>query len=87
MRGAIAAIVGLGLAGCAARTAVDIVTLPVRAGAKTVDLLTTSQAEADEKRGRAIRKREECLGREERRARREGREPDAWICGEGDRTR
>jgi hypothetical protein len=45
-----------------------------------VDVLTTSQAEADEKRGRALRKHEECLGKEERQARKEHREPDPARC-------
>jgi hypothetical protein len=56
------AALSLALPGCIARTAVDIVTLPVKAVGKTADVLTTSQSEADEKRGRALRKREECLG-------------------------
>ena len=47
------------LSGCIAQTALDIVTLPVKAASKTVDVLTTSQSEADENRGREIRKREE----------------------------
>ncbi len=68
------------LTGCIARTAVDVVTLPVKAASKTVDVLTTSQSEADEKRGRAIRKREECIGKEERRAERKGRAPDYTRC-------
>lgn len=54
------------LSGCLARTAVDVVTLPVKAGSKAVDLATTSQSEADEKRGRELRKREERLGKLER---------------------
>ncbi|WP_324608180.1 hypothetical protein [Porphyrobacter sp. AAP60] len=41
-------------------------TLPVRAVGKGVDLATTSQSEADENRGREIRKREERLGKLER---------------------
>jgi hypothetical protein len=72
----------LPLGGCLAKTAVDVVTLPVRAAAKSVDLLTTSQKEADEKRGRAIRKHEECLGKEEREARKAKREPDPSSCPE-----
>jgi hypothetical protein len=75
------AAMALALSGCV-QTAVDIVTLPVRAAAKTVDVLTTSQSEADEKRGRAIRKREECIGKEDRRATRERRAPDYSRCGE-----
>ncbi len=46
------------LAGCVS-TAVSIVTLPVRVAAKTVDVLTTSQSEADRNRGRRERKAEE----------------------------
>jgi hypothetical protein len=68
------------LSGCIAQTAVDVVTLPVKAASKTVDVLTTSQAEADQKRGREIREREECEGREERRARKADREPDYTRC-------
>lgn len=44
----------------------DVVTLPVRAVGAGVDAVTTSQSEADEKRGREIRKREERLGELER---------------------
>ncbi len=68
------------LSGCIAQTAIDIVTLPVSAASKTVDVLTTSQSEADEKRGREIRKREECTAREERRAQREERAPEHSRC-------
>ena len=38
-----------------------------------VDAVTTSQAEADQRRGREIREAEERLGREERRREREAR--------------
>jgi hypothetical protein len=51
------------LSGCLARTAVDLVTLPVKAVGAGVDAVTTSQAEADQKRGREIRRREEKLGK------------------------
>jgi len=58
------------LSGCViasvADAAVDIVTLPVDVAAKGVDMATTSQSEADEKRGREIRKAEEKAGREAR---------------------
>jgi len=64
------------LSGCIASTALDIVTLPVRAAGAAVDAVTTSQSEADEKRGREIRKQEEREGKaarkrasQERRAR------------------
>lgn len=53
----------LSLSGCLAKAAVDVVTAPVRIASKGVDWATTSQSEADEKRGREIRKREERLGK------------------------
>lgn len=59
-------LVALSLSGCLAKTALDIATAPVRVASKAVDLATTSQSEADEKRGREIRKREERLGQLER---------------------
>ena len=52
--------------GQVASTAVDVVTLPVKAVGAGVDAVTTSQSEADQKRGREIRKEEERLGRERR---------------------
>ncbi len=54
--------------GSVAGAAVDIVTLPVDVASKGVDLATTSQSEADEKRGRELRKAEEKAGREAREA-------------------
>jgi hypothetical protein len=63
------------LGGCVAQqiaeTAVSVVTLPVRAVGAGVDAVTTSQSEADQRRGREIRKEEERLGREQRRQERE----------------
>ena len=60
------------LTGCVvatvAETAVDVATLPVKVVSKGVDLATTSQSEADEKRGRELRKAEEKAGREAREA-------------------
>ena len=82
MRIAILALLPLALTGCIAKTALDVVTLPVKAASKTVDVMTTSQSEADEKRGRAVRKQEECVGKEQRRATREGRAPDTSRCFE-----
>lgn len=55
------------LSGCLARAAVDVVTLPVRAAGEVVDVATTSRSERDEKRGRELRKREERLGKLDRR--------------------
>ncbi len=58
------------LGGCVAKaivdTAVTAVTLPVKVASKGVDMATTSQAEADEKRGRELRKDDERRGREAR---------------------
>ena len=58
----------LALGGCAvgtvARTAVDVVTLPVKVVAAGVDAATTSQAEADQKRGRELRRQDEERGRQ-----------------------
>ena len=56
------------LSGCVsvAKTAVDVATLPVKAVSKGVDLATTSQSEADEKRGRELRKAEEEAGKRDR---------------------
>jgi hypothetical protein len=52
------------IVGTVASTAVDVVTLPVKAVSAGVDAATTSQSEADEKRGRALRKQEEERGRQ-----------------------
>ena len=56
------------LSGCivgqVAETAVDVATLPVKAVSAGVDAATTSQSEADEKRGRQLREEEERRGRE-----------------------
>ena len=58
------------LSGCVvasvAGAAVDVVTLPVKAASKGVDLATTSQSEADEKRGRQLREAEEAAGKRDR---------------------
>ena len=59
------------LSGCAigtvASTAIDVATLPVKVASRTVNLATTSQSEADEKRGRELRKQDERRAREARR--------------------
>ncbi|WP_260926109.1 hypothetical protein [Novosphingobium sp. 9] len=51
------------LSGCIAKTAVNVVTLPVKAGSKAVDWTTTSQSESDRNRGRKMRKQEEQIGK------------------------
>lgn len=53
------------ISGCLG-TVADVVTAPVKVVSKGVDLVTTSQSETDEKRGREIRRREERLGKLER---------------------
>jgi hypothetical protein len=50
------------LSGCVSMVK-DVVTAPVKIVSKTADVLTTSQSESDEKRGRELRKREEALGK------------------------
>ena len=61
------ALLSFALSGCVvgtvARTAVDVVTLPVKAVSAGVDAATTSQSEADEQRGREARKADEERGR------------------------
>ncbi len=72
-------LAALALQGCLARAAVDVVTLPVKAASAGVDAVTTSQSEADEKRGREIRKREERLDALER-----DYDRQMERCGDGD---
>jgi hypothetical protein len=68
MRPLLLPTLSVALAGCTtiASTAVDVVTLPVKVVSAGVDAATTSQSEADEKRGRELRKAEERAGREAR---------------------
>ena len=60
----------LALSGCVvetvAKTAVDVVTLPVKVASAGVDAVTTSQKEADEKRGAEMRKLDEERGKQNR---------------------
>ncbi len=63
----------LPLAGCGVRTIAKVVTLPIKATAKAVDLATTSQEEADLKRGREARKAEEKAEKERRKAEKQAR--------------
>jgi hypothetical protein len=70
MRVLLLPVLPLALSGCVvasvASTAVDVVTLPVKVVSKGVDAATTSQSEADQKRGRELRKAEEQAGKEAR---------------------
>ena len=75
----ITALLALTLNGCIAKAVVGVATAPVRVASKAADLATTSQSEADEKRGRELRRSEERLGRLERSHLRHSRQ-----CDEGD---
>ncbi len=68
----------LSLSGCGVGTVLNVVTAPVRVTGKAIDLATTSQSEADENRGRRLRKLEERYGQLERDYRQE-----AARCAEG----
>jgi hypothetical protein len=74
--------------GCIARLAADVVTAPVKVVSKTADVLTTSQSEGDEKRGRAVRKEEERIGklsRERDKAQRAcAKNPESEACERAD---
>ena len=74
MRLLIIPILPLMLSGCivasVAETAVDVVTLPVKVVSAGVDAATTSQSEADERRGLELRRAEEERGRQARLAER-----------------
>ena len=69
------------LGGCVvstlASTAVDVVTLPVKVASASVDAVTTSQKEADEKRGREARKLDEERGKQIRMAQERCRKGEA----------
>ena len=69
--------------GTVAKTAVDVVTLPVKVASAGVDAATTSQSEADEKRGREARKQDEERGKQARAMAercRKGRALPADVC-------
>jgi hypothetical protein len=67
------------LSGCVTSIVKDVVMLPVKVVSKTADVLTTSQSESDEKRGRDIRKREEQVGKLARK-----RDKARDDCADGD---
>ena len=68
MKGIIALSLPLVLGGCVvgtiASTAVDVVTLPVKAVSAGVDAVTTSRSERDAKLGREMRRQDEERGRQ-----------------------
>lgn len=72
-------VAALALSGCGVSSVVGVATAPVKAAGKAVDLATTSQSEADEKRGRKLRKLEERYGKLERSYRKEDKR-----CANGD---
>lgn len=79
-------ILALTLPGCAAKTAFDLATSPVRnardsvnAAGKAYDLLTTSQTESDARRGRTLRKYQNQLVKLDRRYRDQSED-----CEDGD---
>ena len=51
------------LQGCVASIVKEVVTAPIKIVSKTADVLTTSQSESDEKRGKTLRQHEERLGK------------------------
>lgn len=76
-----AMLLPLAAGGCLAKTAVDVVTLPVKAGSKAVDWTTTSQSESDRNYGRKMRKEEAEEGRERRKWEKKCHDhPDADGC-------
>jgi hypothetical protein len=69
------------LGGCVVKTAYNVATLPVKAGAKVVDWTTTSQSEADRNAGRKMRHEQEREKREQRALEKRCRKtPDAASC-------
>jgi hypothetical protein len=71
------------IVGTVAKTAVDVVSIPVKVASAGVDAVTTSQSEADEKRGRELRKADERRARELREMEqrcRKGKALDADDC-------
>ena len=54
------------IVGTVAKTAVDVVSVPVKVVGKGIDAALPSQKRADEKRGRALRQEDERRARDER---------------------
>ncbi|MCJ2182189.1 hypothetical protein MTR62_05680 [Novosphingobium sp. 1949] len=67
------------LGGCVG-TVTKVATAPVRVVGKGVDLATTSQSEADENRGRKMRKRLDTLERQYKRERKACQKGDQAAC-------
>jgi hypothetical protein len=83
MRLIISALLFVLLQGCVASMVKNVVTAPVKVVSKTADVLTTSQSESDEKRGRELRKGEEAvgkIGRQRAKARKRCADGDRGAC-------
>ncbi len=65
----------LGAAGCVS-TAVAVVKAPFQVAGAGIDMMTTSQEEADRNRGRAIRKQEEADAKAYKKAEKERRKAE-----------
>ena len=74
MRIAPALLLPLFLCGCVTQIAADVVTAPFKVAGAVMDATTTSQSEADEKRGREMRKSEERQRKAEKKAAKDARE-------------
>lgn len=61
------------LCGCVAQVAADVVTAPFKVAGAVIDATTTSQSEADEKRGREMRIAEERQRKADKKAAKEAR--------------
>ncbi len=67
------------LCGCVAQVAADVVTAPFKVAGAVIDATTTSQSEADEKRGREMRKAEERQRKADKKAAKEARkQAEEW---------
>jgi hypothetical protein len=78
------------LSGCLAKTAASVATAPLRVAGRAADLATTSQSEADENRGRAMRHRDAKLRKLEknhRRALADCNKGQSTACAEAARIR
>ena len=62
------------LCGCVAQMAANVVTAPFKVAGAVIDATTTSQSEADEKRGREMREAEERQRKADKKAAKAARE-------------
>ena len=73
------------IVGTVAKTAVDVVTIPIKVAAAGVNAVVPSQKKADEKRGREVRKEDADRGKQIRLAEercRKGRPLPADTCAQ-----